>query len=177
MYLDCVHSLSLCTWPPLMYPVSPKQNGREKKRKKINEKNFKKGEGIKNLIMEAALWSNKSHCEPLCPYISTCKCSLQRVICLVWGPWSPLHIRCRASTRTLPGRPDATLCYGDPAALFLWVRFLYVFQQIIDGVDVGAGQVITLVLGLGSCRVGPTDGWWGSSSIVTISGLDHLHLH
>lgn len=42
--------------------------------------------------------------------------------------------------------------------MFLWVRFLYVFQQIIDGVDVGAGQVITLVLGLGSCRVGPTDG-------------------
>ena len=35
---------------------------------------------------------------------------------------------------------------GDPAALGLWVRSLHVLQQIIDGVDVGAGQVITLDL-------------------------------
>lgn len=37
-------------------------------------------------------------------------------------------------------------------------------HQIIDGVGVGAGQVITLDLGLDSCRVGPPDGKWGQIS-------------
>lgn len=34
-------------------------------------------------------------------------------------------------------------------------------QEIINGVDVGAGQVITLGLGLDSCRVGMPDGKCG----------------
>lgn len=42
---------------------------------------------------------------------------------------------------------------GDPAALDLQARPLHMLQQVMDGVDVGAGQVITLVLALGSCRV------------------------
>lgn len=36
-------------------------------------------------------------------------------------------------------------------------------QQLIDRVNVGAGEVIILFLGLGSCRTGPADGKWGLS--------------
>ena len=36
----------------------------------------------------------------------------------------------------------------------LRVRFLHMLQQIIDGREVGEGCVITMVLSLGSCRVG-----------------------
>lgn len=36
-------------------------------------------------------------------------------------------------------------------------------QKIIDGVNVGAGEVIILGLGLGNRRVGPADGKWGLS--------------
>ena len=35
---------------------------------------------------------------------------------------------------------------------------LYMLQQIIEGVDVGGDQLITLILGLGSCRVGQLPG-------------------
>ena len=49
-------------------------------------------------------------------------------------------------------------------------------QQIIDGVDNGVGQVISLSLGLGNCTGGPPDGG-DSSPILTALGLAHLHLH
>lgn len=52
-------------------------------------------------------------------------------------------------------------------------------QQNIDGVGVGASQVITLGLDLvlGSCRVvGLSDGNGNSSSMVTVLGLTHLYL-
>lgn len=43
--------------------------------------------------------------------------------------------------------------------LQLWIcgssPFLHTLQQIIDGGFVDAGQVITLILGLGSCRIDP----------------------
>lgn len=45
------------------------------------------------------------------------------------------------------------LCGGDPAALGLQGWSLHVFPQSIDGVDVEVGQLITLDLGLGGCRV------------------------
>lgn len=41
-----------------------------------------------------------------------------------------------------------------PAALGLQDRSLHVFQQFIDGVDVGVGFLIALVLGLGDIWVG-----------------------
>ena len=49
---------------------------------------------------------------------------------------------------------SVALYCGDPAALGLQDRPLHMLQQITDGVDVGSGQVINLVLGLGSDRVG-----------------------
>lgn len=81
---------------------------------------------------------------------------------LVWlkPSWSPLHICGWALTRPLPG----ILCCRDPAALDLRVSSLHVLQQTIDGVDVAAGQVITLSLGLGICRVGLPDGKRGQLS-------------
>lgn len=166
MYLDPIHSLSLCICPPPLQ-ASPKikQNSREKM-KKIKWEKHKK-EGIKNLIMEAAVWSNKSWHISLCPYISTCKYLLQRVIGWVVCPWYPLHVQWWTSTRILPGHPAVILCCG----LFwgLWIRSLHMLQQIIDGMDVEAGQVITLGWGLSSYRVGLPDGKWGQFS--------HGHLH
>lgn len=41
--------------------------------------------------------------------------------------------------------------------------------QIIDGVNVGAGQVIKLVLGLGSCRVLPCSYYWGELSSIALT--------
>lgn len=85
VYLDPIHFLSLCMYPlPLHTTPQIKQNSREKKKEKKMKKKFLKGR-ITNLIMEPAAWPNKSHCIALCPYISTCKCSLQRVIDLVQG--------------------------------------------------------------------------------------------
>ena len=62
----------------------------------------------------------------------------------------------------------------------LHVRSLHMLQQITDGVDAGTGQVVTLSLGLGSCRVGLPDRKWGQlanahdfrgdSSTPTLSG-------
>lgn len=49
------------------------------------------------------------------------------------------------STRTLPGYPIGSLCCGDPAALGLQVRFLYVLQQIIDGMVAGTWAAVGLV--------------------------------
>lgn len=45
------------------------------------------------------------------------------------------------------------------------------FQQMIDWVDTGAGQVITLVMGLGSCRVGLSGSYHQGelSSIVPVN--------
>ena len=44
--------------------------------------------------------------------------------------------------------------HGDPPALDLQDLPLHVLQQIIDEVDVGLGQLLTLFLGLGSGRIG-----------------------
>ena len=65
---------------------------------------------------------------------------------------------------TLSGHPAGSLCCGDPAVLGLWVRSFHVLQQIIDGVNIGEGHVITQDLGLGSCRVVLSDGKWGQLS-------------
>ena len=91
-----------------------------------------------------------------------------------WSGLSPLvsSTQCWAPTRTLSGHPAATLCCGNPAVLGLRVRSLHMLWQLIDGVDVETGQVITLGLGLGSCRVGPPDGKWGQLSYDHSFGAD-----
>ncbi|XP_075803667.1 LOW QUALITY PROTEIN: ubiquitin domain-containing protein 2-like [Microtus pennsylvanicus] len=54
---------------------------------------------------------------------------------------------------------------ADPAALGLRIRSLHVLRQIIDGVDVGTRQIITLVPGTSSCcRVGRPA---GSPTVLT----------
>ena len=58
----------------------------------------------------------------------------------------------------------------------LWVRFLHMLQKVKDVVDAGADPVITLGLGLSIWRVDLPGGKWGQLSMVTISGLAHLHL-
>ena len=60
---------------------------------------------------------------------------------MVGLPWTPL------------GYPVVALCHGDPAGLGLQDRSLHVLQKIINWVDVGAGQLITLFLSLCGCRV------------------------
>lgn len=47
-----------------------------------------------------------------------------------------------------------TPCCGNPAALGLQARSFYLLRQITARVDIGVGQPIPLVLGLGICRVG-----------------------
>ena len=55
------------------------------------------------------------------------------------------------------------LCHGDPSALSLKDQSLHMLLQIIIWVDVGVGQLITLVLGLGSYRVRQSASSLGSS--------------
>lgn len=114
--------------------------------------------------MQSTVWLDKSCLILLGPYVSTCKCSLQGFFGLVQGLWSPLHIWCWGPTRILPGHSTGNLYYGDPAAFSLWVRSLHMRQPIIDGVDVGAGQDITLNLVLGSYMIVVPDGNWGQLS-------------
>lgn len=90
--------------------------------------------------MKIAVWHSE-----LCikPFVH----ALRKVIGRARGLWFLLHYRCWALTRTLPRYPILALCHGDPATLGVWVRSLHMPQQITDGVDAGASQVITLVLG------------------------------
>ena len=105
--------------------------------------------------MEAAVWISESHRKPLYPYIFTCKftCkfSLKRVIGLIWGFWFLLMLDPHWDFSWIPSCcpvwwRSSSFGYAELA--------LHVFQQIRGGVDVGVGQLITLVLGLGCCRVG-----------------------
>ena len=45
-------------------------------------------------------------------------------------------------------------CHGDPAVLVLQDKPLHVFQQFIDGVDGGVGQLKALDLGLCGSSIG-----------------------
>lgn len=101
--------------------------------------------------MDAAVWHSESHSKPLCPD-NFIQCSLQEVIDLVRDLWLQLHYLCWALTETLP---VVTLCCGNPTAVGLGVSLLHVPQQIVDGMDVGVGQFITLVLSLGSSWEAP----------------------
>lgn len=101
--------------------------------------------------MDAAVWHSESHSKLLCPDIFI-QCSLQEVIDLVQGLWLQLCYLCWTLTETLP---VVTLCCGNPAAVGLGVSPFHVPQQIVDGVDVGVGQFITLVLSLGSSWKAP----------------------
>lgn len=53
------------------------------------------------------------------------------------------------------GYPVVSLCPGDSLALGLQAWPLHVGRQIIDGVDSGLGQLITLVPFLDCCLVSP----------------------
>ncbi|KAL6085727.1 hypothetical protein STEG23_032146 [Scotinomys teguina] len=52
------------------------------------------------------------------------------------------------------GYPAVALCLGDPTGLGLQDQLLHVLQKTIDWVDVVVKQLISLVLGLSSGRVG-----------------------
>lgn len=52
------------------------------------------------------------------------------------------------------------------------VSSLHVLRQMLDGVDVAAGQVITLGLGLHICRVDLPDRKWGQLSYDYNFGTD-----
>lgn len=69
--------------------------------------------------------------------MSTCKCSLQRVIGLVRGLWFLLHHQYWALTGTPLRFPVVALCHGDTGALGLPDMPLHKLQQITDGVDLG----------------------------------------
>jgi hypothetical protein len=71
----------------------------------------------KHLIVEAVICHNMSHNIPLCPYIFTCKCSLQWVIGLVWGLWLLWHHSYLILMRLPRSYPVVTLCHGGPALL------------------------------------------------------------
>lgn len=49
--------------------------------------------------------------------------------------------------------PIVVLCHEVPATLVLQDWSLHMPLWITDGVDLGVGQLIILVMGLGSCRV------------------------
>ena len=88
---------------------------------------------------------------------------MHRVIGLVQGLWLLLHYDCWALIGTPLGYPVVALCRGGPAALGLQDLSLHVLQQITDGVDVGVGQLIALILGL------------GGAGLVGLPALPHPH--
>lgn len=140
---------SLCIWTSSLLN---KQNIREKNDNKMRKKLkvFKnKREGIKNLVMEAAVHLSNSCCKSHGPYISTCKSSLQRIIGLARG--LSLHYMFNAGPQlSLPSGLVFSQCCGDGAALGPLIRYFQVLLLIIKGMDIGAGQVIIVGLGLGS---------------------------
>ena len=73
--------------------------------------------------------------------------------CFFIVPYNILPRNMCSLTGTPLGYVVVALCHGDPAALGLQDQPLHVLQQIRGGVGVG-GQLLTLVLGLDSCRVG-----------------------
>lgn len=139
------------------------------------------------------MWSSESH---ITPFSSFYKCASPWVIGLAQGLWLLLHPGCWALTGT-PLGILSVLCHGDPGALDLWDQNLHLLQQFFDGVDVGMGRLIALVLGnwVGqptnfpswtpqgqSLQYGP----WASSQQAARSGssflfshprLTHLHPH
>lgn len=89
------------------------------------------------------MWHSESPHERFYPCLFTWKYTLQRVIGVVWDLWSHFWV----FTRAPPGYPAVALCWGDFTALCLQVWSLHMIQQIINGVDEGAG----LVRFLGQC--------------------------
>lgn len=72
--------------------------------------------------------------------------------------------------------PFFFLCCGDSAVLGLQDQLLPVLQEIIDKVDIGMGQLISLVLSWSRCKVGlptcsPLPCHQVSSSIALASSL------
>lgn len=86
--------------------------------------------------MGTAMWHSESHSKLLYQYIFACRHLFQRIIGLVWEPWSLLH------HLTLGPHWDPQ-DWTDPSPC-LWI------QQITNVEDVGLGEKNTLVLVLGS---------------------------
>lgn len=88
--------------PPSATHLPPTPNKTIKyKRKRIKRKR-------ENLVIEACVTLRGL---PLYPYIFTWRHLSQRIIDLVWGPWSLLYHWCWALTGTLAGHPIAALCH------------------------------------------------------------------
>ena len=90
------------------------------------------------------------------------------MIGLVRGLWFLLYCRHWALTGAPLGYP-VTLSHGDPATLGQQGQTLVMLQQILDGVDDGMGQLLTLVLG--GCWVGQL----ASSPSSSTPALDLRH--
>ena len=94
--------------------------------------------------METARYYGVSHRIPFCLNIFTCKCSLQWVIGLVWGPWILLCHQFWIPTET-PRYPVVMQCHEYSATLVLHDHLIYMFPQFIDGLDVGLDQLKTWI--------------------------------
>lgn len=88
--------------------------------------------------MEATVGHIKSHSKPCCPFIFTCKRS--KVIGLVQGIWLLLHYWCWALLHVIL-RYTVFLYCGDP----VWSAGQIPTHAPANEVDVGVGQIITLV--------------------------------
>ena len=90
-HLYPVHFLSLCICPLPLQPPSHKINLKRKRKRKRKKRE-------KNLVMEFVVCTVSHTGNPFCPCIITCKCSLQRDLGLVLGPWCLLRYGCWALT-------------------------------------------------------------------------------
>lgn len=108
--------------------------------------------------MAAVVWHSELHCRPFIHTSLLASVHCRKSLESLWSGLKPLVSVTLAILGPYWGTPldypAVALCGGDPAALGLQDPSLQVFQQIADGIDLGVGQLITLVLGLGSCRVG-----------------------
>lgn len=105
--------------------------------------------------METAVWSVETHSLPFRPFIFTHKCSLPRGSAHGSGSRSGLSCTSIAALAgTALGYPVFVLCHGDSAVLDLEVHPLRLLQQFIEDVNVGVGQLLALLLGLGGSWVG-----------------------
>lgn len=160
MFLDPIYFPSFHLSPSPVTTPFPNNTKFKRKIWRKDEKN-KKGKELK-ISLRKLQCDPESHALYLFVHTSV----LASVRCKessIWfeAPGPPPYVWCWVANQTLPGCPAGALCCGDPAAFRLWVRSLHMLQKIVHGVDVVPGQVITLDVGLDSCRVVLPDEKWG----------------